>query len=123
MRHTLRDHGYLFIDHGNSPGIPEWMARLAGYDPAMVKEGRRMDTKTLCCAHCKIHVVPNPQRPNSDRATCPKCSHHYICDVCAFKMTQPDYTHIPFEKTLDAALSGKPIPVPQLGSPNKLIIP
>jgi hypothetical protein len=123
MRHTLRDHGYLFIDHGNSPGVPAWMARLAGLDPAQVAQGKRMDIKTLCCAHCKTHVIPNHKRPNSDRATCAKCGHHYICDFCAFAMTQPEYNHTPFEKKLDAALSGKPIPATPLGSPKKLIMP
>jgi hypothetical protein len=122
MRNSLRDHGYLFIDHSASPGIPEWMARMAGYDPALCREGKKMDVKTLCCAHCKVHVVPNPRRPNSDRATCPKCSHHYICDLCAFRASQPNYSHTPFEQTLEQALSGKLAPVP-LGSPTKLLMP
>jgi hypothetical protein len=120
MRNSLRDHGYLFVDHSNSPGVPEWMARMAGYDPATVKEGKRFDTKTLCCAHCKVHVVPHPQR--TERESCAKCGHHYICDVCAFRMSLPDYSHAPFEKTLELALSGKPVPAP-LGSPTKLLMP
>jgi hypothetical protein len=116
MRNSLRDHGYLLIDHSASPGIPDWMARVAGYDPAQCGEGKRMDVKTLCCAHCKVHVVPNPDR--KERETCPKCAHHYICDVCAFAMTQPDYIHTPYEKTVEMTLSGKFQP---LGSPRKLI--
>ena len=116
MRHVLRDHGYLFIDHRASPGISEEFARQAGYDPAFCREGKVMDTKTLRCAHCSVHVVPNPQRPNNDRATCPKCDHHYICDFCAFQMTQPDYVHTPYEKKVDLVLSGQP-----LGTPTKLI--
>lgn len=115
-----RDHGYLFIDHGNSPGVPEWMARMAGYDPSAVAEGKRFEAKTLCCAHCKTHVVPNPFRV-LERSSCPKCSHHYICDTCAFEMTLPDYSHAPFEKKVDLALSGKSTPA--LGSPPKLILP
>jgi hypothetical protein len=112
MRNSLRDHGYLFIDHSNSPGIPEWMARQAGYDPKQVGEGRRMDVKTLCCAHCKVHVVPHPTRPDSDRATCAKCGHHYICDVCAFRASQPDYVHTPYEKKVELTLSGQPLGIP-----------
>jgi hypothetical protein len=112
-----RDHGYLFIDHGASPGVPEWMARMAGLDPADLKEGKRFESKTLCCAHCKTHVVPNPKRV-LERAQCAKCDHHFICDVCAFQASQPDYSHTPFEKKVDLALSGQP-----LGSPPKLITP
>jgi hypothetical protein len=112
-----RDHGYLLVDHGASPGIPEWMARMAGYDPALARGGKRFEAKTLCCAHCKVHVVPNPQR--TERASCPKCAHHYICDVCAFRMSQPDYVHSPFEQKLDHALSGRS----NLGSPAKLLTP
>jgi hypothetical protein len=113
-----RDHGYLFVDHGASPGIPEWMARQAGYDPALVREGKRYETKTMCCAHCKTHVVPAPTR-KLERAHCPKCSYHYICDACAFLASQPDYVHTPFEQKVDMALSGQPQP---LGSPPKLLI-
>ena len=110
-----RDHGTLMVDHRNSPGVPEWMARMAGYDPALSGEGKVMTTRTLCCAHCKVHVVPNPQR--TERAECPKCSHHYICDVCAFRMSQPDYSHAPYEKVVELTLSGKS----PLGSPPKLL--
>jgi hypothetical protein len=111
-----RDHGYLLIDHSASPGVPDWMAKMAGYDPRTVREGRRFEAKTLCCSHCKTHVVPNPWR--TERASCPKCAHHYICDVCAFQATLPDYSHTPFEKKLDSALAGK-----RLGSPAKLLTP
>jgi len=114
----IRDQGELFIDHGNSPGIPEWMAHMAGYDPGLCREGKRMTVRTLCCAHCRTHVVPHPQR--TERETCPKCSHHYICDVCAFHMSQPDYDHTPYEKKVELALSGKPQP---LGSPPQLLTP
>jgi hypothetical protein len=111
------DHGYLLVDHGASPGIPEWMARMAGYDPALAREGKRFEAKTLCCAHCKTHVIPHPQR--TERASCPKCNHHYICDVCDFHMRQPDYVHTPFVRTVELALSGKQ----PLGSPPQLLTP
>lgn len=116
--HYGRDHGELFIDHSSSYGVPEWMARMAGYDPMLVKEGKKMRVRTLCCAHCKTHVVPNPLR--TERASCPKCDHHYVCDVCAFRMSMPDYVHTPYEKKVDLALAGKP---QSLGSPPKLLTP
>lgn len=115
-----RDHGYLFIDHSASPGISEELARRSGYDPALVGEGKKMEAKTMCCAHCKSHVVPNPGRV-TERHSCPKCDHHYICDGCAYLMTLPDYVHTPYEKKVDLALSGKLQPQP-LGSPPKLLI-
>lgn len=112
-----RDHGYLMIDHRFSPGIPEWMERSAGYVPGSTREGKLLETKTMCCAHCRTHVVPNPRRI-LPRERCPKCDYHYICDMCAFEMSRPDYSHSPFEKKVDLALSGQP-----LGSPRKLLTP
>ncbi len=111
-----RDHGYLMVDHRASPGIPEWMAKMAGYQPEMAKEGKVFEVKTLCCAHCKTHVIPHPER--TERASCQKCGGHYICDVCEFYSRQPDYVHTPFEKKMDLTLAGQP-----LGSPSKLLIP
>jgi len=120
MRNLLKQHGYLFIDHSNSPGVPAEMARQAGIDPALVAEGRKLEVDTLCCAHCKGHVIPHPKRPHSDRATCPKCDHHFICDFCAFQAQQPEYSHAPYERRVDLVLSGKPDP---LGSPRVLLKP
>lgn len=92
--------GYLLVDHTNSPGLPEDVARASGYNPALCKEGKRFEADTLTCAHCKVTVVKSPMRDTikMPRATCAKCDHKYICDLCAFHMTQPDYTHLPFEK-------------------------
>jgi hypothetical protein len=112
-----RDHGYLFIDHTFSPGVSEEQARQAGYDPRQVREGKRFETKTLCCAHCRTHVVPAPTR-KIERASCPKCNWHYICDGCAFLASQPDYVHTPFERKVELALSGQP-----QGTPPKLLTP
>jgi hypothetical protein len=112
-----RDHGYLFIDHMASPGLTEEQARQAGYDPAFVCEGRRFEGKTMCCAHCRSHVVPAPTR-KLERASCPKCNYHYICDGCAFLASQPDYVHTPFERQVELTLSGQP-----LGTPPKLLTP
>jgi len=112
-----RDHGYLLIDHSASPGISEDLARQAGYDPALAGEGKKLEVKTLCCAHCKTHVIPHPRR--TERASCWKCDNHYICDVCDFNMRQPDYVHTPYEKTVELTLSGRAT----LGSPPKLLVP
>lgn len=87
--------GYLLVDHQASPGLPEDVARAAGYDPAYVREGKRYEVGTLTCAHCKTTVVPNPFRTR-EREFCFKCM-HYICDVCGFRASAPDYDHAPFE--------------------------
>ena len=113
----MKEGGYLLIDHSASPGLPEEIARAAGYDPALCREGKRFESKTLTCAHCKTSVVPNHFR-SRPRENCPKCGNHYICDVCAFQMTLPDYKHTPFEARRDGQR-----PFEQLGSPAKLLLP
>lgn len=110
--------GYLLIDHTASPGLPPAIARQAGYDPAFAKEGKKLEVDTLTCAHCGTSVVPNHFRKRP-RETCIRCNHHYVCDVCAFKMTMPDYVHNPIKKLQDTICgSDKQI----LGSPTKLLM-
>lgn len=109
----MKDGGYLLIDHRASPGLPEDIARASGYDPRQVGEGKMLETKTFTCSHCKCSVVPNPFRTR-DRATCFKCGNHYICDICHFETTLPDYSHTPFDKKAELVLSS-------LGSPFKLL--
>jgi len=104
--------GYLKIDHRASPGLPEDIARLSGFDPSMAGEGKLLEASTLTCAHCKCAVVKNPLRTR-ERAYCPKCD-HYICDLCAARAYEPDYAHMPFEKFSDLTQSGKE---PLLNSP------
>ena len=53
-----KDMGYLMIDHRASPGLPEDVARWAGYDVKLTSEGKLWETKTLCCSHCNACVVP-----------------------------------------------------------------
>jgi hypothetical protein len=113
----MRREGWLLVDHSASPGLPEDVARAAGYDPTFVREGKRYETATLTCAHCKSTVVPNPQRTR-ERAKCFKCL-HYICDGCAFRASLPDYDHAPYERRVELVMAGKPDP---LGSPRKLIL-
>src|SRR6185369_6445733 len=92
--------GFLLIDHRASPGIPADVATQIGMDPKLVGEGRMLEAATLTCAHCKTVIVRNPYRTR-ERARCPKCSHKYLCDICAFHATLPDYNHKPFEAKVD----------------------
>ena len=96
--------GYLFIDHRASPGIPEDLARAAGYDPAMCKEGKVFETDTYTCAHCKTVFIKNHARIR-ERYKCMKCSGHFICDGCHYVSTLPDYNHVPYEKKLDLVIT------------------
>lgn len=106
--------GYLLVDHRASPGLTEAEARIAGFDPKQCGEGKLFEAASLTCEHCKVAVVKNPLRVR-ERAFCTKC-HHYICDVCAFKASQPDYVHDPFEKRADDIMNAA-----VLGSPRKLL--
>jgi hypothetical protein len=94
-----KQQGYLFLDHRASPGLTPEEARVMGYDPKQVCEGKMLEVDTLTCAHCKTVVVPNPMRVR-ERGHCTKCM-HYVCDVCAVKMTQPDYIHAPFAAKIE----------------------
>ncbi len=110
MRNSqLSREGYLMIDHRGSPGLPEDLARGSGLDPAFCQEGKLFETASLTCSHCKTVVVKNPLRTR-ERHYCPKCD-HYICDICAFKASQPDYSHFPFEKFADLTIAGKSLPL------------
>jgi hypothetical protein len=114
---TMKQMGEIVVDHRASPGLPEDIARLSGYDPKLCREGKMYEAATLTCAHCKGVVVKNPFRIR-DRHHCVKCSFHYICDGCAFKASLPDYTHTPFEKKVELIIA-----LEQQGSPMKLLIP
>jgi hypothetical protein len=97
--------GQVTIDHRASPGLPEDVARLFGYDPDLVKEGKVYEADTGTCHHCKSTVVFN-QRRTRPRGHCNYCN-HYVCDGCAYLMTLPDYVHTPFEKIIDDAFSDR----------------
>jgi hypothetical protein len=92
--------GYISVDHRASPGMTEAQARWAGYDPKLAGEGKHFEAAGLTCSHCKTAVVKNPLRTR-ERASCAKCGFHYICDLCAFRATLSDYSHLPFEKMKD----------------------
>ncbi len=97
---TPKREGYLLVDHQASPGLPEDVAIAAGYDPLMCREGKRFEAATLTCAHCKSAIVKNPLRVRQ-REACMKCSGRYICDICAFKASLPDYVHSPYTRYVD----------------------
>jgi hypothetical protein len=97
----LRKPGYLIVDHRASPGIPAGLARRAGYDPLLCSEGKTFEADTQTCSHCKVVVVMNPDRVRA-RAHCVYCN-HYVCDLCAIKMKEPEYRHVPFEKLVNIA--------------------
>ena len=97
--------GYLRVDHRFSPGLPEDIARLSGFDPVATREGKLLEVSTLTCSHCKCAVVKNPLRARA-REYCPKCD-HYVCDLCWASMQHPDYVHMPFEKYSDLTMNGK----------------
>jgi hypothetical protein len=103
MRRRQRDReGYLFIDHSASPGVPADVALATGFDPKAMGEGAKNEAGVLSCSHCRSVVVKNPLRQR-ERPYCFKCD-HYICDVCAFKASMPDYSHTPFDKVIDDTL-------------------
>ena len=106
--------GEIVIDHRASPGLPESVARWAGYVPELVAEGKVYRQETMTCSHCSGVVVKNPFRTR-ERHSCAKCGFHYICDGCAFIASQPDYVHTPTVKVLDE--------IKRMGSPPKLLIP
>lgn len=108
--------GYLTVDHRASPGLPEDIARLAGYDPALCREGKFFEADTLTCSHCRGVIVKNPNRTR-ERHYCAKCSGHYICDGCAYLASQPDYVHTPFEKIVEEV---KKNPIIMMGTPTNL---
>jgi hypothetical protein len=98
--------GYLMVDHRASPGLPEDVARAVGYDPRFCGEGKVYEVDTLTCAHCKCAVVPNVFRTR-ERASCLSCEGRYICDVCAFKASQPDYVHVSFKQTIENTINAE----------------
>lgn len=78
MQSKSTHEGYLLIDHRDSPGIPESLARAVGMPPGA--GGGIFEAATYTCNHCCRVVVINHLRTR-ERAYCSKCD-HYICDGC-----------------------------------------
>jgi hypothetical protein len=114
--------GYIMIDHRASPGLPEDVARLAGYDPKLCGEGKVFESKTMTCGHCGGSVVPNVARIRP-RASCLACDNRegrYICDGCDFLRSQPGYVHKPMVQVIDEV---KERAITHMGTPLKLLTP
>lgn len=102
----MKNEGYLFVDHRASPGIPEDKARLMGYEPSQVAEGKVLEAATIQCFHCNAILVINPRRTR-ERAYCMACNGGYICDLCDAERRKPDYQHLPFRKVVDLVATGE----------------
>ncbi len=109
--------GYLFVDHRFSPRLPEEIARMVGYDPALCREGKVYESATIGCVHCGTHFVKNPFRTR-ERGTCEKCNHAYVCDLCATAMRDPDYVHRTITEILDLVDTGRWAVSGSMSNPN-----
>jgi len=118
MSSLKRREGYLLIDHRFSPGVPEDIARKAGFDPKLMREGKYLETATIHCAHCLGSVVKNPMRIR-ERAYCAKCD-SYICDYCDAARAAPDYVHASGKAISDAIIESGERGM-ALGSPLELL--
>jgi hypothetical protein len=71
--------GYLYIDHRNSPGIPEELApQVAAAGGVPVPGNVMLELDTWVCAHCGAVVLKNPDRTRP-REVCRKCM-KVVCD-------------------------------------------
>lgn len=93
------------IDHRAGAGLPEEVARLAGYDPAECRAGMIFESATITCSHCKQAYVKNKFRIRA-REYCKKCD-HYICDGCGKEAAEPNYVHLCGQEKLDKILDAK----------------
>ena len=100
MSSLKRHDGVLIIDHRASPGLPAGVARAAGYDPKDCGEGGYYEVAfVICCSLPNAFVVQT-------RIYCRGCD-RYMCEPCYAQTFLPGYKHTPFEKIVDALLSGK----------------
>lgn len=97
---SLRDkEGYLYIDHRNSPGVPDEIMVPLGYAPGA---GRGLyESACYTCSHCHRQVVIEPKRTR-ERGYCRKCSSR-ICDPCTAIMARTLECR-PMAQIIDAAL-------------------
>ena len=96
--------GYLHVDHRNSPGLPEDVARKFGYDPALVREGAVFEADTLACCHCPSVFI---KKKGTDMAgRCTSCD-GYVCDACVAAAQDPTYVHRSRQELIDMIRSGR----------------
>lgn len=96
VKSLKRHFGWLMIDHSASPGIPADVALRIGMNPKDVAEGKVAEFDTVSCCHCGSHTVRvylHTTRANAPSPDYCKFCDHYICRVCAFERTLPDYVH------------------------------
>lgn len=100
-----RSEGYLLIDHSNSPGIPEALARKWAAQGTVVKPGTgKLEAGSYTCVHCQVIVVKNPRRTRP-REVCRKCM-AVVCDRASCVLECQ-----PFDVLVEKVTSGKALQV------------
>lgn len=96
-----RSEGWLMIDHSNSPGIPEDLARQWAAQGTVVRPGTgKLEAASYTCPHCNSIVVKNPRRTRP-REICRKCM-AVVCDRASCVLECQ-----PFEVLIERVSSGK----------------
>lgn len=101
--YSLRQQGWGLVDNGpewRAPGsyINEDQARALNL-PLGYARTQVVEFDTLHCEHCGGCQIKNPDRVR-ERGHCMSCM-SYVCDVCWFKMSMPDYVHETFWGKVD----------------------
>lgn len=94
--------GELYIDHRNSPGLPDEIARAAGLP---LGAGRGIyEGPIYTCGHCQrgVTVVVTAFGGREHRHLCKACN-HVICDTCAEEKRRTGVC-VPFEAKVAAIL-------------------
>jgi hypothetical protein len=100
-----RDGGYLLVDHTNSPGIPDDLARKWAAQGVVVKPGStKLEAASYTCAHCQFIVIKNKNRTRP-REVCRKCM-AVVCDRASCVLECQ-----PFEMLVEKVASGKALAV------------
>lgn len=100
-----RSEGWLMIDHSNSPGIPEDLARKWAAQGTIVKPGSSvLEAGSYTCVHCQVIVVKNKHRTRP-REICRKCM-AVVCDRASCVLECQ-----PFEVLVEKVTSGKTLAV------------
>lgn len=109
-----RQQGYLLVDHSNSPGIPEDLARKWAAQGSVVKPGSTvLEADSYTCAHCQFIIVKNPKRLRP-REVCRKCM-AVVCDRASCVLECQ-----PFEMLIEKVTSGKAL---QMDPTTNLLLP
>src|SRR5438876_8853789 len=82
MRSKRDHHGYLQINHRDSPGLTDDEIRRFGSPIPPGQGNTNYEADILTCSHCQTLLIINPLRTR-ERGYCSSCD-RYICDGCAF---------------------------------------